>query len=90
MKSSEVLAHIQDLEDNLVTRFCSLKRRLERRMSWIDDTSEYSQLEGPVREEIRFYEARGYYLFQEPWLEHEPFNRRFRVVLTFRPTEGNQ
>jgi hypothetical protein len=29
-------------------------------------------------------------LFQEPWLEHEPFNRRFRVVLTFRPTEGNQ
>jgi len=90
MKQSEVLAHIQDLEDRLVTRFCSLKRRLERKMAWIDDTAEYAQLEGPVREEIRFYEERGYYLFQEPWLEHEPFNQRFRVVLTFRPTEGNQ
>ncbi|MDF1824946.1 MAG: hypothetical protein P1U68_09910 [Verrucomicrobiales bacterium] len=90
MKQSEVLALIQDVEDRIINRFCSVKRRLERKMDWVADTTEYESLEKPIRDEIIFYEARGYYLFQEPWLEHEPFNRRYRVVLTFRPTENNR
>lgn len=90
MKQSEVLALIQDVEDSIINRFCSVKRRLERKMDWVADTTEYESLEIPIKEEIIFYEARGYYLFQEPWLEHEPFKKRFRVVLTFRPTENNR
>lgn len=90
MKQNEVLSRIQDVEDQMIRRFCSVKRRLERKMDWVADTTEFPALELPIREEILFYETRGYYLFQEPWLEHEPFNRRFRVVLTFRPTEANR
>ncbi|MEM9015600.1 MAG: hypothetical protein AAGC68_01205 [Verrucomicrobiota bacterium] len=90
MTASEVMTRIQGVEDDIVNRFCSVKRRLERKMDWVDDSTAFKQLEHSIREEILFYEARGYYLFQEPWLEHEPFNRRFRVVLTFRPTEGNR
>lgn len=89
-EKSEVLAHIQDLEDGIVDRFCSVKRRLERKMDWVDEETPYDSMEPAILEQILFYEARGYYLFQEPWLEHEPFNRRFRVVLTFRPTEANR
>ncbi len=89
MKNS-VLAHIQDLEDRVISRFCSVARRLHRKMEWFEDTTPYDTLEPLIREEVVFYEARGFYLFQEPWLEHEPFNRRFRVVLTFRPTESNR
>ena len=59
-------------------------------MDWVEDTTTYESLEARIREEIVFYESRGFYLFQEPWLEHEPFNHRFRVVLTFRPTEANR
>lgn len=90
MKKGEVLAKIQDVEDRIINRFCSVKRRLERKMDWVEDTTDFSELEIPIRDEIIFYEARGYYLFQEPWLEHEPFNKRYRVVLTFRPTEANR
>ncbi|MDF1862554.1 MAG: hypothetical protein P1U87_20220 [Verrucomicrobiales bacterium] len=90
MKKGEVLAKIQDVEDRIINRFCSVKRRLERKMDWVADTTGFSELEIPIRDEIIFYEARGYYLFQEPWLEHEPFSSRYRVVLTFRPTEANR
>lgn len=90
MKKGEVLAKIQDVEDAIINRFCSVKRRLERKMEWVEDTTPFVELETPIREEIIFYEARGYYLFQEPWLEHEPVQNRFRVVLTFRPTEANR
>ena len=90
MKKDEVLSRIQDVEDQIIQRFCSVKRRLERAMEWVDDTTEFAALEIPIRNEILFYETRGYYLFQEPWLEHEPFNHRYRVVLTFRPTEANR
>jgi len=90
MKKNSVLAHIQDLEDRIINRFCSVSRRLHRKMEWFEDTTPYEMLEPVIRDEIVFYEARGFYLFQEPWLEHEPFNRRFRVVLTFRPTESNR
>jgi len=88
--NNEVLARVQDVQDAIVDRFCSVKRRLERKMEWVDDTTEFTVLEEPIRSEIRFYEARGYYLFQEPWLEHQPFSHRFRVVLVFRPTEENR
>lgn len=90
MERKEVLARIQDVEDAIIDRFCSVKRRLERKMAWVDETTDYAELEDPIRQEILFYEARGYYLFQEPWLDHEPFNHRYRVVLTFRPTESNR
>ncbi len=90
MKKNEVLARIQEVEDRIVKRFCSVKRRLERKMEWVDDTIEFAALETPILEQIIFYEARGYYLFQEPWLEHQPFKHRYRVVLTFRPTESNR
>ena len=43
-----------------------------------------------ILQQILFHESRGYYLFQEPWLEHQPFKHRCRVVLTFRPTESNR
>lgn len=89
-KKGKVLAHIQDVEDAIVNRYCSVKRRLERKMDWVDDGTGFETLEAPILQEILFYEERGYYLFQEPWLEHEPFNHRFRVVLTFRPTESNR
>jgi len=89
-KHREVLARVQDTEDRLVARFCAVSRRLVRKMDWVSDTASFSDLEEGIRAEIRFYEGRGFYLFQEPWLDHEPFARRFRVVLTFRPTEGNR
>lgn len=89
-KNSKVFAYIQGLEDQIINRFCSVTRRLERKMDWFGDGTAYVEIEPQILEEIRFYEDRGYYLFQEPWIEHEPFNDRFRVVLTFRPTENNQ
>ncbi len=90
MKKNKAMATIQRLEDQIVNRFCSVKRRLEKKLDWVEDTTEFESLEERIREQILFFEGRGYYLFQEPWLEHEPFKHRFRVVLTFRPTESNQ
>jgi len=90
MNRSKALSRIQDVEDRISSRFCAVERRLHRRMDWVEDTTPYESLESRIREEIVFYESRGFYLFQEPWLEHEPFNHRFRVVLTFRPTEANR
>lgn len=90
MVKKEALSRIQDVQDAVVDRFCSVKRRLERKMDWVSDTTPFEELEHPIREEILFYEARGYYLFQEPWLEHQPFRERYRVVLVFRPTEQNR
>lgn len=90
MKRNESLARIQDVEDRIVARFCAVERRLHRRMDWVADTTPFEDIESRIRDEIVFYEARGFYLFQEPWLEHEPFRHRYRVVLTFRPTEANR
>jgi len=89
-EKNKILTHIQDLEDSVINRFCSVKRRLERKMDWVDENTSFDLLEPEITEQILFYETRGYYLFQEPWLEHEPFSHRFRVVLTFRPTEANR
>ncbi|NRB74466.1 MAG: hypothetical protein HRU46_08930 [Verrucomicrobiales bacterium] len=90
MVKSEALAKIQGVEDQIINRFCSVKRRVEKRLDWIDENTAFSELEDAILQQILFHESRGYYLFQEPWLEHEPFNHRFRVVLTFRPTESNR
>lgn len=90
MQKNEALARVQDVQDAIVDRFCSVKRRLERKMDWVPDITDFAELEHPILQEILFYEARGYYLFQEPWLEHQPFRNRFRVVLVFRPTEQNR
>lgn len=59
-------------------------------MSWVDEMTSFKELEHPIREEIVFYESRGYYLFQEPRIEHQPVKQRYRVILTFRPTELNR
>ncbi len=88
--SQTALRNIQETEDALIDRFCSVKRRLERKLEWVDDTTGFEALEPVIRREILFYEERGYYLFQEPWLEHEPVQHRYRAVLVFRPTEGNR
>ena len=90
MPKNEALAKIQNLEDQIINRFCSVKRRVEKRLDWVDENVEFANLENLILQQIIFHEARGYYLFQEPWLEHEPFNHRCRVVLTFRPTESNR
>jgi len=89
-EKNTILSHIQDLEDSVINRYCSVKRRLERKMDWVDENTGFDLLEPAITDQILFYETRGYYLFQEPWLEHEPFKHRFRVVLTFRPTEANR
>lgn len=90
MKRGESFARVQGVQDGIVDRFCSVKRRLERKMDWVAEDTGFEALEGPIRDEILFYEERGFYLFQEPWLEHQPARHRFRVVLTFRPTESNR
>ena len=50
MKKNEVLAHIQDLEDRIISRFCSVKRRLHRQMEWFVDTTPYETLEPLIRD----------------------------------------
>ncbi len=90
MKKKNVLATIQDLEDQLINRFCAVSRRHTCQMPWVDEDATFAEMEEEVRKRILFYETRGYYLFQEPFIEHEPVNHRMRVHLTFRPTEANQ
>ena len=86
-----IFTRIQDYQDSLVQRFCNPKRRLEAKTGWYDDESTDSLvIEDDCRERILFFEARGFYLFQEPQIEHQPASRRMRVILTFKPTESNQ
>ena len=89
-KKRTILAEIQDLEDRMIERFCSVKRRVQLRTKWMPDETSYLALAEEVREHILFHEERGYYLFQEPVLEHEPVKKRYRALLTFRPTELNR
>lgn len=86
----KAFSFVQEFEDAIIERFCSVERRMEHRMNWEPDTTTFRELEEAIRDRIAFFEARGYYLFQEPWLDHQPANHRFRVVLTFRPTENNR
>ncbi|MEM7145644.1 MAG: hypothetical protein AAF591_10945 [Verrucomicrobiota bacterium] len=89
-KRDSKISEMQKIEDHLIKRFANVKRRLQYETPWFDHTTPYADLESKIRETILFYENRGFYLFQEPKLEHEPVNKRFRIHLTFRPTESNQ
>ncbi|MEZ5324414.1 MAG: hypothetical protein R3F19_05065 [Verrucomicrobiales bacterium] len=86
---SKIFSRIQDHQDALLERFCSPRRRVVSKSDWFDEEEPFSSLEAACRESILFYEARGYYLFQEPAIDHQPVKRRFRVILTFKPTESN-
>jgi hypothetical protein len=90
MTKKSMISHMQQVEDRLIDRFCAVKRRLHYHTPWIPETRNYADLQDEIRTTIRFYESRGFYLFQEPLLEHEPVQHRFRIRLTFRPTESNQ
>ena len=86
---SKIFSKIQDHQDALLERFCSPRRRVVSKSDWFDEDSSFALLEATCLESILFYEARGYYLFQEPMIDHQPVKRRFRIVLTFKPTESN-
>ena len=64
MSRNEALAKIQDLEDQTINRFCSVKRRVEKRLDWMDENIEFSEVESLILQQILFHESRGYYLFQ--------------------------
>ncbi|MEM8954390.1 MAG: hypothetical protein AAGD22_09590 [Verrucomicrobiota bacterium] len=81
---------MQQIEDRLIERFCDVKRRLQYQTNWTPESKDIETLQEEIRETILFYETRGFYLFQEPKVEHEPVAKRFRIHLTFRPTESNQ
>ena len=85
-----IFSRIQDYQDDLVERFCNPKRRMEAKTDWYDDGTDSEVLREDCRERILFFEARGFYLFQEPQIEHQPAKDRMRVILTFKPTESNQ
>ena len=84
------LSRVQDYADALVLRFCHPKRRLTVETPWFEEKSPLHVVEQDCLDRIVFHEARGYYLFQEPEIEHDLARRRFRVVLTFKPTELNR
>lgn len=86
---SKIFSQIQEHQDALLERFCNPRRRVVARTDWFEDGTPFEVTEASCREAILFYEARGYYLFQEPSIEHQPVKCRFRVILTFKPTESN-
>ena len=81
--------NVQDYQDALVQRFASPGRRVTARTAWFDDNTDFAGIEMDCRKHILFYEARGYALFGEPQIDHEPLKNRFRGLLTFKPTENN-
>lgn len=86
---SKIFSKIQDHQDALLERFCSPRRRVVAKSDWFEETAPFNEMEQSCLESILFYEARGYYLFQEPVIDHQPVKRRFRIILTFKPTESN-
>ncbi len=85
----EIFSQIQDHQDALIARFCSPKRRVVAHTEWFDEGAEIGALKAECRRRILFFEERGFYLFQEPQIEHQPHRARLRVALTFKPTESN-
>ncbi|MEO0414275.1 MAG: hypothetical protein AAF226_04885 [Verrucomicrobiota bacterium] len=81
---------IQDTQDALVDRFCKISRRLQAETPWFDEEAPIDEIEAMCLERILFFEARGFYMFQEPQIEHQPALKRLRVILTFKPSESNQ
>ena len=84
-----VFSTIQDRQDALVQRFCSPKRRVLSETDWFDEDVGIEVLKQECRRRILFFEERGFYLFQEPQIEHHPHRRLLRVLMTFKPTESN-
>lgn len=86
---SKIFSIIQDHQDALVQRFCSPKRRVIAETDWYDQDADIEAIKTDCRKRIVFFEERGFYLFQEPQIEHQPASERLRVLLTFKPTESN-
>ena len=80
---------IQDYQNGLVSRFCNPKRLLIAETDWYREESDIEVIRGDCRERILFFEKRGFYLFQEPQIDHEPHLERMRARLTFKPSETN-
>ena len=72
-----------------MNRFCNPKRRVIAETPWFDEEVDVAELKAVCRERILFFEQRGFSLFQEPQIEHQPHKHRLRVLLTFKPTESN-
>ncbi len=85
-----VLSIVQDLQDQLIERFCSEGRLLRATTPWFAEDEPFSQVEACCLERILFFEARGYYLFREPEIDHQPGAKRLRIEMTFKPTENNR
>ncbi|MDF1812785.1 MAG: hypothetical protein P1V20_11245 [Verrucomicrobiales bacterium] len=85
-----LLSIIQDLQDQLVERFCSEKRLLTTATPWFEEKEPFHKIEQSCLEKILFFEDRGYYLFREPEIDHQPGAKRLRIEMTFKPTENNR
>lgn len=85
-----ILSVVQDLQDNLINRFCNEGRLLRAQTPWFDEAEPFESIEVCCLERILFFEARGYYLFREPEIDHQPGMKRLRIELTFKPTESNK
>jgi hypothetical protein len=86
---SKIFSTIQDHQDALVQRFCSPKRRVIAETDWHGEDADIEGVKADCLRRILFFEERGFYLFQEPQIEHQPHKHRMRVLLTFKPTESN-
>ena len=86
---SKIFSTIQDHQDTLLHRFCSPKRRVVAETDWYSEDADIEGIKEDCRQRILFFEQRGFYMFQEPQIEHQPQSHRMRVLLTFKPTESN-
>ncbi len=85
-----ILSVVQDLQDQLLERFCAERRLLSAATQWFSECESFENVERSCLERIIFFEARGYYLFREPEIDHEPGVGRIRIKMTFKPTENNR
>ena len=90
LRKMSVLSIIQDLQDHLNERFCSESRMLRAETPWFREDEPFGTVEDCCLERILFFETRGFYLFREPEINHEPGTKRIRIEMTFKPTENNQ
>tara|TARA_R110001583_G_scaffold54644_1_gene166968 strand:- start:133 stop:399 length:267 start_codon:yes stop_codon:yes gene_type:complete len=81
---------VQDYQDALVDRFCNYNRRLAHNTKWFEEDEDLVVVKKECLKKILFFEERGYYLFQEPEVHHQPLQQRYKVQLIFKPTESNR
>ena len=84
-----IFSSIQNYQDELVRRFCNPKRLLFAETQWYGEDSDIELIKEDCRKRILFFEGRGFYLFQEPQIDHRPHLKKMRVRLTFKPSESN-